>query len=320
MNQPYPQQPGMPPPPPGAAPPPSPAPVPAPAPAPAAGSPPQPAPAPAPQAAAAPPVPAAAPADIAAAAMQSVWNDVANEPKREPTGARPKIPDGTHCVYITECAIKASRKSGNLYLGFNFQVFNSTVPQVVGQEFFYAQLMGNRFQLQDLSDIAKDIWGEETVKGWVQQRVDYRSVAQTIAQYVAGKYAKLTTYRRPKEGQTYEQAFVTHIFRGFAAQPFDVNSLAPLAAAAAPAPQTAAPAPAPAPQAAAPAPAPAPVAAAPAPVPAPAPQPVPAAPAAPVAAPAPPPPPMAPPATGAAPAPSVAPVPPPPPPPAPPGM
>lgn len=289
MNQPYYQQPGMPPPPQGVAPAPSAPPVPQ---APVSPQIAQPAAAPVPT--------MPAPADIAAAAMQSVWDEVANEPKREPQGARPKIPDGTHCVYISECAIKASRKSGNLYLGFKFQVFSSTVPQIVGQEFYYAQLMGNRFQLQDLSDIAKDIWGEETVKGWVQQRVDYRSVAQTIAQYASNKYAKLTTFRRAKENQTYEQAFVTHIFRGFQAQPFDVTSLAPLASAPAPA-SMAAPAPAPAPQATAPAPMAAP---APAPVAAPAPPPVPAAPAAPVAAPAP----------------FVAPVPPPPSPPAPPGM
>ena len=163
-------------------------------------------------------VPTGAAAAVQQQASQNVWTEVCNQPKRTPVN-RQRIDDGTHHVQLKECLLKPSNKDGRLMLLFQFTVIASTVPQCVGQEFGFPQFMSNKMQLQDLSDIAKDIWGEDTVSEWARQGVQFADVAAYIGQYVTNKYCVLTARRSNRQGESYDTAFINHTFRNFVDNP-----------------------------------------------------------------------------------------------------
>jgi hypothetical protein len=162
----------------------------------------------------APPPMSGAAAAVQAQAESQVWAEVASQPKRNPVN-RDRIDDGTHHIHLDKVYLKPSSKDGRLMLMWEFTVVASTVPQCVGRNYGFPMFFSNRMQLLDLSDVAKDIWGEEQVRSWATSSHP-SDVAAYIGNTVTGQFCVLTARRGMKDGATYETAFVNHTFRTFA--------------------------------------------------------------------------------------------------------
>jgi hypothetical protein len=176
-----------------------------------------------------PPMPLhGAAAHIQAQADRQAFGDACMQQKRTPV-VRDRIDDGTHHIFIKNCECKPSTKDGRLFILWEFEVIGSTVATNIGRSFSYPMFFSTTMQMRDMSDVAKDIFGEETVRQWPQQNVSASDAAVYVAQTVKGKCCTLYARRNMKNGETYDTAFINHTFRSFAADPSQLPPL-PVAA------------------------------------------------------------------------------------------
>lgn len=168
--------------------------------------------------------------NIYAAAEHNMLSSFINEPVK--TGAaRQRIDDGTHHIYIDSAQLTPSKKDNRVFLLWTFTVVDSTVEAAKQQQYTYPMFFGNRYQAKDLTDVVRTIWGDEQYASWVNQGCDLSGFCHILGQYCAGKYAQLVTRRNMKNGETYDQAFINHLFRNFTE---DKTQLPPLPQMAAP--------------------------------------------------------------------------------------
>jgi hypothetical protein len=192
-------------------------------------------------------------------------------PKQRGGNNGPKIDDGDHVVVLTKVEMK-DRQSGGQMIVVGYSVVESTVPRCQGVEYENVMLWDRPFQVEDLADFMKLMWGPEAAQQLAQQNPSAQQLAeyvvngfQSLTQQGTALYAHLNVRRSQKklnEGVPYNEVFPNHNWRVIVGQPFTladvnihVNQGAPHAAggmpqnplASQPQPQQPAPPPAPAP-------------------------------------------------------------------------
>jgi len=145
-------------------------------------------------------------------AMQQVWDQNVHEAPRGPAKNRDKPHDGDHKVqFLHDTELKVSQNDGRLFLLVSYTVLESTVPSMVGNNYALPMYMSNKYQLEDLQDVAKHLWGVEAVAQWSQQRVQFKDIVAAIPGAIVNQYGMLNTRRNTKKGSvSYEDAFPNH--------------------------------------------------------------------------------------------------------------
>jgi hypothetical protein len=166
--------------------------------------------------------------NLGAAAGANLFNQFLAEPVRQRAN-RAKPADGTYVVRFTPgCKMDFSQKNANPYLLLEYQVIESSVPQMNGQVFSIPVFWANRFQMQDLADLAKYVFGANLQQVAAQTNGNPQMMAQFICQTVMqGLFAGLRVHRTQKQVQSvgYEQAFANHNWVAVAQQPMTLAQL-----------------------------------------------------------------------------------------------
>ncbi len=173
-----------------------------------------------------------APQPVAQGAQANLFNQFLSEPPRARVD-RSKPADGTYVVRFTpECKVDFSQKDGRPMLVVRYTVLESTVPQMNGHGFGIPYFWTTRNQLQDLAELAKQIFGAHLPQVAQQTQGQPQPLAQMMAQVLAqGLHAKLVVRRSPKQiaQQGYDNAYANHDFSNFSQQPFPLASVVAVA-------------------------------------------------------------------------------------------
>ncbi len=168
--------------------------------------------------------------NLGQAAAGNLFNQFLAEPPRKRAN-RAKPSDGNYVVRFTPgCKMDFSQKDARPYLLLEYQVIESSAPQMGGQVFSIPIFWANRIQLQDLADLAKYTFGQNLPQVAGQTGGNPQMMAQFICQTLAqGLFAGVRVSRSQKQIQSvgYEQAFANHGWIAISQQPMTLAQLGP---------------------------------------------------------------------------------------------
>lgn len=169
---------------------------------------------------------------VVGAAQANLFSQFIKEPQQGPIN-RARPPDGVHVVQFTQGSkFEMSRKDGTPFLLAEYRVFDSTVPQAVGNIYGFPMKLVTANNLKTLAGFVQAMLGAQ---GAIQLQQQYPQPAQ-IAEYVAhlvkgtggnGAWCVLHTQRntqskQAREGTPYDELFVNHYWSFFSGAQFNI--------------------------------------------------------------------------------------------------
>jgi hypothetical protein len=169
---------------------------------------------------------------IGRAATHNIMAGYLTQPPRAAV-SRVKADDGDHVVKIVLAELKQRQAGGNMLL-LEFEVVDSTVASNIGQQYGHVNLWERPFQIQDLSDLFKAVWGMEqsaqfAMSNPTPEQVAIKALEGIQALQTRGPvYAYLKVRRSQKqmrEGKSYEEAFANHNWGFFTNEAFTLAAM-----------------------------------------------------------------------------------------------